>query len=358
VAAKLNQPWIPYERVEKLVQLEPALVVLGLSLGAWLIYRILLRSVSEERHRAFRSLFRNLVMHVTLGTGLFSIYYGLQLLAAGSSTLERVTAYIGLLTILSGCTVFIKVSRILVYQYLVLGHMRVAVPILLVNLFTFLLAVGLSAWLATELLEIKIAPLLATSAVFSLVLGLALQDTLGNLFAGVALQFDKPYEIGDWVEIQSGAQKWVGQVDEISWRATVLIGLSDETMTIPNRVIAQAEVSNFSTRHRPLIRSQSFRIPHEAAVKPVKETLVRGAMTVPMIRKNPPPFVIVSETTESWTVYKLVYCIDNYGSQWLIGDQVISAAIEELRKTGLSIAAERLLVLRPEDATRPGERTA
>lgn len=67
---------------------------------------------------------------------------------------------------------------------------------------------------------------------FSLILGLALQDTLGNLFAGVALQLDKPYEIGDWIEISPRAQVWVGQVEEISWRATTMIGLFDELLVL------------------------------------------------------------------------------------------------------------------------------
>ena len=220
---KVSQPWIPIAKIEELVQLEPALLIAGLTFGAWLVYKILLGNVSNDRHRNIQKLFQNLSFHTTIGATLFTSYYLFARFSDSSTSAERIISYIGLLTLLSGATVFVKVCRILMFEYLFLSHMRVAVPVLLVNLFTLLLSIILGGWLATEIFAVRLAPLLATSAIFSLVLGLALQDTLGNLFAGVALQFDKPYEIGDWVEINNGSQKWVGQIEEISWRATVLI---------------------------------------------------------------------------------------------------------------------------------------
>ena len=164
--------------------------------------------------------------------------------------------------------------------------MRVAVPVLLVNLFTLLLSMVLGGWIVTDIFNVRLAPLLATSAIFSLVLGLALQDTLGNLFSGVAMQFDKPYEIGDWVEIQTGGtQKWVGQIEEISWRATVLIGFAEELITIPNRVISQSEISNFTRKGKPIIRSQVFRIAFgEDQVKVRRGDAGRRAR----VRRDPP----------------------------------------------------------------------
>ena len=89
-----------------------------------------------------------------------------------------------------------------------------------------------------------------------------MQDTLGNLFAGVALQFDKPYEIGDWIEIHNSGQKWVGQIYEITWRATLLIGFVEEFITVPNRVMGQSEISNFrrSTTLLFVLRFLNFRL--------------------------------------------------------------------------------------------------
>src|SRR5262249_25507055 len=149
-----------------------------------------------------------------------------------------------------------KTCRILLFEYLFLSHMRAGVPLLLVNLFTLLLTLVMGGWLCTAIFDVKLGPLLATSAIFSVVLGLALQDTLGKRFAGVAMQFDKPYEIGDWIEIMLNGQKWVGQVQEISWRATVMVGISDEHISVPNRLMGQTQISNFATTKRPIWRSQ------------------------------------------------------------------------------------------------------
>jgi small-conductance mechanosensitive channel len=348
VSSKLSQPWIPLDRVERLVQLEPMLACIGLALGAWLIYRTLLRGVSRQRHENLTRLFKNLLIHTAIMITLFSAFFAISFVepqtAAQGAALNRLMAYVGLGTLLSGVTVFVKVCRILFFEYLFLTHMRVAVPLLLVNICTLLLSLVLGSWLLTEIFDIRLGPLLATSAVFSLVVGLALQDTLGNLFSGVALQLDEPYQIGDWIEVNSGSQKWVGLVDEISWRATVLIGWLDETITIPNRVMGQAQISNFSTKLRPIARSQAFKIAHGSSLESARRALLEAPLRVPGVRRNPSPSVIITEANESWLVFKLVYFIDDYGAQYTVADQIIAAAIHELDKAQVTLASPRIEV--------------
>jgi small-conductance mechanosensitive channel len=224
--------------------------------------------------------------------------------------------------------------------------MRVGVPLLIVNMFSLLLTVFLGGWLVTELFNVKLAPLLATSAIFSVVLGLALQDTLGNLFSGVAMTFDKPYEIGDWIEITLNGQKWVGQVHEISWRATVLLGLSDESISVPNRLMGQTQISNFSTKKRPICRAQLFRIAHGSSINEAKRILSHAVLSIPSILKNPAPFPYAFESNESYVTIKVIYFIDDYGKQFLIGDSIITAGNEALQKAGFELAPPRLMVLK------------
>ena len=345
---KLSQPWIQIDRIEALVQLEPALVIFGIALACYLIYKLFLRSVSEERHFNLKRHFFNLLGHLILATSLFGAYWMLEHIAASAEWSTRLIPYVGLFTILSMATVFVKTARIIAFEYLFLKHMREGVPLLLVNLFSLLLSLTIVGWMATEIFGVRLTPLLATSAIFSIVLGLAMQDTLGNLFAGVALQLDKPFGIGDWIEVMSSDQKWSGQVYEVSWRATSLISFTDEIITIPNRTMAQAEISNFSSRHRPIIRSQIYRLPYGSSVPRVKELLIQSLDSVPSLRKSPQPIVLVSETTESWILFKLIYFIDNYGSHFLIADQVNCAVLETLKRNGIRIAMSRLMVTRVE----------
>ncbi|HAR41859.1 MAG TPA: mechanosensitive ion channel family protein [Bdellovibrionales bacterium] len=343
---KSSPSWIPAERIQELVTLEPVLAVLGLAAGAWVIYSVFLKELSAMRHKNLRGLFSNLLLHMGGGLGVFLVYYGVNhLILAQTPTLERINSYVGFAALLWGVIVFVKTSRILLFEYLFMSHMRVAVPVLLVNLFTLLISIMLCGWVATDIFNVRLTPLLATSAILSLVLGLALQDTLGNLFAGIALQFDKPYEIGDWIEVQTGGQKWVGQVQEISWRATVLLGFGDEIVTISNRAIAQSEVANFAARNKPFYRTLLFKLPHGVPIPRAKEIIQTSALATPGVHKEVVPFVNISELHESWILFKLIYTIDNYAQQYIIADQIFTAALAKLDQEGFKVANSRLVIL-------------
>ncbi|MBX9767045.1 MAG: mechanosensitive ion channel family protein, partial [Bdellovibrionales bacterium] len=265
-------------------------------------------------------------------------------LRAESILAQNMYPYVGLAALFLGSVVFVKSSKILMLEYLFLGHMREGVPLLLVNISTLLLSITIGGWFATQIFGANLAPLLATSAVASIVLGLALQDTLGNLFAGISMQFDNPFEIGDWLEIQSTGQKIVGQVKEISWRSTVLVAFTDELITVPNRNLAQAQISNFSLKDQPIIRSQVFKIPYTADVDLARRILIDCAASVHGVRHSPSPITLISEASDSWILLKLVFYIDNYGLQFVLFDEVVSKALKELGKVQIEIAQQRVQI--------------
>lgn len=321
------------------MQIEPGFVILCLSVGAWFVSKRFLKEQPESRKKILRDQFKNLTFHWGLAAVQGLLYLAILELGPEDSPFStRLLTYIGLGTIFSGALLFIKAWRILVFEYLFLSYVSMAFPVLLVNLFTLLLSMVLAGWIGAEIFSIQLTPLLATSAIFSIVLGMALQDTLGNLFAGVALQFDKPYEIGDWIEVQNLNNKSIGQVTDISWRATILISSNDEILTIPNRIVSQAQITNFSTRQRPIMRSLVFRLPFGVNVDTVKSNLLKAVQTVPRVRDLPSPKVMITDTTESGIGFRLQYAIDNYGEQSTIADQVYSKGIHYLEKAGYNLS--------------------
>jgi small-conductance mechanosensitive channel len=336
--------FIQIQTLYSLLDLEPYILIATLVLVCWLIYKIFLKQVSEERHRNMqahlRQLFRNFVFMSVLFVTFLFVHRGEN----DFQILSRFSPYIGLLTVMWGMIIFVKSSRLLVLEYLFMGSMRAGVPVLVVNIFSLLLSAVLVFWLASRIFGLQLAPLLATSAAFSIILGLALQDTLGNLFAGISLQIDRNYEIGDWLEVINGAQKAVGQVKEITWRSTLLVGFSEELVIIPNRVIAQAQISNYSPQDQPIVRSQVFRVPHNAPVEKIKEILETAGAAVEEVRNLPAPFAYVLESTESWLTVKLIYFIDSYGAQFLVGDKVLRKGIEALAQNGIDLAKAQLRV--------------
>ena len=83
--------------------------------------------------------------------------------------------------------------------------------------------------------------LLATSGIIAIVLGLALQSTLGDLFSGISLTIEKPYQLGDDILLEGGIE---GQVVEVNWRSTHLRNGSNDRVVIPNSTIAKMRIQN------------------------------------------------------------------------------------------------------------------
>ena len=86
--------------------------------------------------------------------------------------------------------------------------------------------------------------LLATSGVIAIILGLALQSTLSDVFSGIVLNFSRPYRPGDWISIDGGTD---GRVIEMNWRATHVLTAKRDLAIVPNSTIAKAKIVNTSS---------------------------------------------------------------------------------------------------------------
>jgi len=325
----------------RLLEFEPYFILCSLIALAWIFYKVFLREVSEERHKNLSAHFRNLMRHFIFFTTLFVVFIILHQ-ASADSNFAKVTPYMGLGALATGMIVFVKACRLIILQYLFLGSMKHGVPVLMVNIFSLLMSLVLLMWVAASIFNIELTPLLATSAAFSVILGFALQDTLGNLFAGISLQVDRAFDIGDWLEITNGAVKTTGQVKEITWRATVLVGWMDETITLPNRTLANSQLANFSLGDKPIIRSLPFRVRYGTDLNLAKQCLLESLKDNKTIRAWPEPLVLIAEMTESWVNLKLVYFIENFGSQHTIADVVAENALRFLKANNIELASNFL----------------
>src|SRR5687768_14678404 len=91
--------------------------------------------------------------------------------------------------------------------------------------------------------DVNLGALFTTSAIFGVILGLALQDTLGNFFAGISLQADRPFQVGDVITV--GAQRHTGVVEEISWRAIKVRTFTNNVVLIANSTAAKEPIEVF-----------------------------------------------------------------------------------------------------------------
>ena len=175
--------------------------------------------------------------------------------------------------------------------------------------------------------------LLTTSAVGAVVVGFALQDTLGNLFAGLAIQIERPFRVGQWVQV--GERE--GQVQEITWRATKLRTKSGQFLIVPNSVIAKEPVLNFSeptvpTRIEVEVGASYLTPPHE-----VKQAIQHAMADAPLVMKAPEPQVTVKAFGASSIDYLAQFWIEDYAVDRTARDQVRTNIWYQFRRRNIEI---------------------
>jgi small-conductance mechanosensitive channel/CRP-like cAMP-binding protein len=114
-------------------------------------------------------------------------------------------------------------------------------PTLVRNIFSIIAFTALFFLIFTSIFpEANLGALFTTSAIFGVILGLALQDTLGNFFSGISLQADRPFQVGDVITV--GAQRHTGVVEEITWRAVKIRTFSNHIVLISNSTAAKEAI--------------------------------------------------------------------------------------------------------------------
>lgn len=136
----------------------------------------------------------------------------------------------------------IRISAFILIDYVIGPRKAISVPTITRDLILVILYVIAVMVILRQQLNIDVTSLVATSAILTAVIGFALQETLGNLFSGLALNVEKPYKIGDWVTFD----KYRGQVKGMSWRSTTLLTAEHETIVVPNNVISRSHIVNYS----------------------------------------------------------------------------------------------------------------
>ncbi len=196
------------------------------------------------------------------------------------------------------------------------------------------------AYLAAIMLTLHAAgmepgSLLTTSALLTVVIGLALQDTLGNLFSGLALQMGRPFDVGDWVEIDREAVN-AGRVVEVGWRATKIMTLDDVEVIVPNGMMARALLRN-ATRPTPVARRNiAFQAPYDLAPGDVRETALRTLTGLQKVLAEPPPSVLLVEFEESAIGYSLRYYTDDFPGAAVTDSEVRMRLWYGFRRAGIS----------------------
>ena len=186
------------------------------------------------------------------------------------------------------------------------------------------------ALVATLVMEEKF---LTTSAVGAVVAGLALQDTLGNLVSGLALQVEKPFQLGHW--IVSG--DWEGEVSEITWRAVKLRTRHGNQVIIPNAELSKSAIVNYSEPASPTRIEIDIGTSYDDPPNRVKSALHDVLAQEPLVLKAPPPLIRLVDFAASSLIYRIHFWIEHLPTDEIVTDRVRTSIYYALRRQGITI---------------------
>lgn len=213
---------------------------------------------------------------------------------------------------------------------------RAGVPKMLTDLVALLIWAAVFLAMAQNVFHRSPTAIVATSTVALGVVGFAVRELISDFFAGIALSIEKPFAIGDWIEVDGIA----GRVVDMNWRAVRLTTTDDVTIIVPNGNIAAETFRNYS-RPTPWFRDE-IRVPLPADMSPEQgERLLIGAVTqIPeLAAHNRKPSVSIADYADGGVTWRLLYWAPDFGRLSSLRFAVHANVLRNLRLAGATVPA-------------------
>ncbi len=177
------------------------------------------------------------------------------------------------------------------------------------------------------------AELVTTSAVSAVVLGFALQDTLGNAFAGLAIQSEKPFHVGQWVRIGD----YDGRVAEVTWRATKLRTKAGNFVILPNNVVGKEAIVNYSEPSAPLRLEVEVGATYLVPPSQVKAAVMEALRRSSRVLTAPAPEVLLVAFDASAINYRARFWVADFAQDEVARDEVRTAIYYSFQRHNIEI---------------------
>lgn len=200
---------------------------------------------------------------------------------------------------------------------------------------------------------------LTTSGVLVAVIGFAVRSMIADLFYGVTLALERPFDIGDWVGIADGAaEQVVGRVEEFTWRSVKVLTRNNLRVIVPNSLLATNHVVNYDQPDPTWRKHLRITLDYDVQPDDARRVLLAAAHHVPAMRSLPrDPEALVVEYRPEGVVWELRYWVPSYDEASRVGEELNEALLRGLRFAGISVPRPRREVLHhPLEAERAAER--
>jgi small-conductance mechanosensitive channel len=195
------------------------------------------------------------------------------------------------------------------------------------------LIIIISACALSKIWGLDLGNLLTALGVSSLVVGLALQEPLGNLFNGISLLMANPFKKGDWVSIGDE----VGKIVEINWRSVKLNTRSNEQVIIPNNMLGKEKIKNFSRPNKIHGELLKFRFSYDDPALKSKAVLLELAKKNKKVLSNPGPAALTLSYDDFYITYGLKVFVKDYGDIIDLKDGIMTSLLAAYKDNELTI---------------------
>ncbi|GAN76979.1 cyclic nucleotide-binding domain-containing protein [Acidisphaera rubrifaciens] len=183
--------------------------------------------------------------------------------------------------------------------------------------------------------EVPIRGLVATSGVIAIVLGLALQNTLSDVFSGVAVGLERPYKPGDLLWVEGGIE---GTVVQINWRSTQISTVHGDVAVVPNSIIAKSRLVNRSAPTPRRGASVAFTLDAAASQEACRAVLRAAIMTCRIPLAEPAPVVACIGAAGDGVGYEISYYVATSDDLRAARTEIFGEAQRHLRAAGIALA--------------------
>ncbi|HVT04324.1 MAG TPA: mechanosensitive ion channel family protein [Thermoanaerobaculia bacterium] len=272
---------------------------------------------------------------------LFSAYISLQdrsLVVSGYGDVRdtifgRDLSYLLFAAYLSLIVLLVRILDAVLFDFIFTRRRNIVAPLLLREILSIGFYLAGLAWALSSVFKYHITALLTTTTVLAAVIGLALQDTLGNLFSGISLHMESTFEVGDVVK--SG--EMIGVVENVNWRATRMRSFENYIIVLPNAVIARERLLVFpraTLNARTLTVGLSYDTPPAEAIS----VLEKAVTNVSGLSREKPIVVRIGSFQDSAVHYEIKYWTRDYARHDDIDAAVLRAVWYALKRSDISIA--------------------
>jgi len=280
---------------DRLAWIQPTRIELAALLLLLLSLLFLRRAIAREQRGRMRASAAFLVLALAL--------QAMQAAWTGSGPVWALVGPLSVLCFILGAT---GIATLVVFD-VVLARLDVRTPAILRDL-VHAIAVILITLVMLRIAGVDPFSLVTTSAVLTAVIGLALQTSIANIFAGLAVQIDRLIRIGDWIEVSG----YAGRVLEVKWGSTELLTKTGNLVTVPNNRLLTAEVVNYSQPTRALRQAIRVGFHYRHPPNRVARVMIHAAHGVPGVLQSPPAECFPCEFADSAVTYELFYWIDDF----------------------------------------------